>query len=60
MELWKTKMKEERKKEKEQKERKLKKNLFGKNNNKKPFIKCLVSSKYHAKIFERIMKNELF
>lgn len=59
MELWKTKMKEERKKEKEQKERKLK-NLFGKNNNKKPFIKCLVSSKYRAKIFERIMKNELF
>lgn len=52
-------MKEEGKKEKEQKERKLK-ILFGRNNNKKPFTKCLVSSKYRAKIFERIMKNELF
>lgn len=42
-------MKEEGKKEKEQKERKLK-ILFGRNNNKKPFTKCLVSSKYRAKI----------
>lgn len=48
------------KERKRTKGKKIKKNLFGKNNNKKPFIKCLVSSKYHAKIFERIMKNELF
>lgn len=52
-------MKEGRKKEKEQKERKFK-NVFGKNNNTNPFIKCLVSAEHCAKIFERIMRDELF
>lgn len=59
MELWKTEMKEGRKKEKEQKERTFK-NVFCKNNNTNPFIKCLVSAEHCAKIFERIMRDELF